>query len=105
MLKCNFTGFANDSIFAVVYGKVSKWLYYMYELYTPLPLALNAVIRKINQDGSLAWMTALPFDPIVKALSVDDSEQYVYLAGSMTNIINVARLIASNGSIESAQTQ
>ena len=64
----------------------------------------NWAIRKTNPDGSLTWMAALSFPPIVQSLSVDSSEQYVYVA-SITNPLDVVRLGAGTGAIVDAQTQ
>ena len=47
-------------------------------------------------------MTALSFHPTVKGLSVDTSEQHVYVAG-YTNPLDVARLGAGSGAIVDAQ--
>ena len=49
-------------------------------------------------------MAALSFPPIVQSLSVDSSEQYVYVA-SITNPLDVVRLGAGTGAIVDAQTQ
>ena len=64
----------------------------------------NTAIRRMNEDDSLVWMTVISLDPSVKGLSIDPSEQNVYIASS-SNPVNVARLQASNGSINSGQTQ
>ena len=62
----------------------------------------KTAIRKISQDGSLAWMAVLSFNPITKSLAVDTSELYIYVS-SATNPLIVARLGASTGSIVDAQ--
>ena len=59
-------------------------------------------IRKTNSDGSLAWVAALSFEPILDSLSVDTLEQIVYVAG-LTNPLDVVRLRADTGSIVDAQ--
>ena len=64
----------------------------------------KTAIRRMNEDDSLVWMTVISLDPSVKGLSIDPSEQNVYIASS-NNPVNVARLQASNGSINSGQTQ
>ena len=63
----------------------------------------NAAVRKINSDETMAWMSALLFQPIIKSLSLDGNEQNAYI-GSMTNNLNVWRLATSNGAIIDAQT-
>ena len=60
------------------------------------------VIRKTNPDGSLAWMAAFSFLPILKSLYVDILEQHVYVAG-YTNPLDVVRLGSGSGSIVDAQ--
>ena len=69
-------------------------------VYTPY----NWAIRKTNPDGSLAWVAALSLDPIIKSLSIDTLEQYVYV-GSRTNPLDVVRLGAGTGAIVDAQRQ
>ena len=64
----------------------------------------NTAIRRMSEDDSLVWMAVIALDPSVKGLSIDPSEKSVYIA-SYSNPVNVARLQASNGSIDSGQTQ
>ena len=47
-------------------------------------------------------MAALLFQPIIKSLSIDTNEQYVYVAGA-TNPLDVVRLGAGTGAIVDAQ--
>ena len=49
-------------------------------------------------------MAALSFEPIMKSLSVDPLEQYVYVAGR-TSPLDVVRLGTGTGSIVDAQRQ
>ena len=49
-------------------------------------------------------MAALSFSPIMKSLSVDTLEQYVYVAG-LASILDVVRLGAVSGAIVDAQRQ
>ena len=49
-------------------------------------------------------MAALSFYPTVKSLTVDTSEQYVYVA-KYSNPLDVVRLGADTGAIVDAQTQ
>ena len=98
--ECSFSGYTTTKAYNVVYGPVSFSLYYMYFITTPNGWA----IRKVNQDGSLAWMAALSFSPIIKSLTVDSSEQYVYVA-SYTNPIDVIKLDSSTGSIVDQRRQ
>ena len=59
-------------------------------------------IRKINQDGSLAWMAAFAFQSIQKSIVVDDSENYVYI-GVYTNPLDVLRISSTTGALIDAQ--
>ena len=58
----------------------------------------SAAVRKVNADGSQAWMAALGFSPLLKSMTVDLAEQNVYFA-SGGNPIVVVWLATSNGSI------
>ena len=98
--QCSFSGYANTETYNVALGPVSASLYYLYYIFTPH----NWAIRKTNPDGSLAWMTALSLEPILKSLSVDTLEQHVYVA-KRTNPLDVVKLGASTGSIVDAQRQ
>ena len=97
--QCSFSGYADSQTYNVALGPVSASLYYLYYINTP---GNSWGIRKTNPDGTLAWMAALSFRPIVKGLSIDTLEQYVYV-GSYTNPLNVIRLGAGTGSIVDAQ--
>ena len=96
--QCSFSEYSNTETYNVVLGPVSASLYYLYLISTPN----NWAIRKTNPDGSLAWMAALSFKPILKSLSVDSSEQHTYVA-SWTNPLDVMRLGAGTGAIVDAQ--
>ena len=98
--QCSFSGYTYTETYNVALGPVSASLYYLYLINAPI----NWAIRKINPDGSLAWMTALSFQPIMKSLSVDALEQHVYAAG-FTIPLDVVRLGAGTGSIVDAQRQ
>ena len=99
--QCSFSGYAITSTYNVALGPVSASLYYSYNLYNNPNYMW--VVRKINSDGSLAWIAALSFQQIIKSLSVDTLEQYVYVA-SRTSSLDVVRLGAGTGSIVDAQT-
>ena len=58
----------------------------MYALYTS-PTS-NVAIRKINTDGSQAWMASFAVHPLPKSMSIDFSEQNVYFA-CMSSLITV----------------
>ena len=67
---------------------------------TPLstPQNLYTVICRISPDGSLVWMTAIQFQPNLRSLSIDASEQTVYFAKLGGNL-TVIRIRASDGTI------
>ena len=90
--------------YGVKIGPVSSSFYYFYYLYKSNPI-YTSVIRKVYQNGTQAWMTAVLFKPIEKSLSVDALEQNVYFASLATPSVNVVRLLATDGSIVSTQVQ
>ena len=57
----------------------------------------------MDSSDSQIWLTSFALDPTVKCLSVDSSEQNVYIA-SKTDPISVIRLSANDGTIVSRQT-
>ena len=99
--QCSFTGFTTTKTWSVISSPVSNSLYYSYSLYLS---SYVTAIRKINQDGSLAWMAALSFNPIMKSLAVDALELYAYVSYLNYPLI-VVRLEASTGSIVDSQSQ
>ena len=92
----NFSGYTDTQNYGIAVGIVSNSFYYLYCLST----SFNSAVRKINASGTQSWMASFAVDPISKSLSVDASEQSVYLAG-LTNPLVVLILAASNGSIVS----
>ena len=76
-------------------GPVSGLTYYLYSINNPL----TSVIRKINLDYSLSWMTSILSRPAYKSLSLDQNEQNVYFTLVDTPLI-VASLFASSGNIQ-----
>ena len=97
----SFAGYTSAQTCNVVLGPVSDSLYYQHGIYTSVN---KWAIRKTNPDGSLAWIAALSLPSIMKSLSVDTLEQYVYVA-SHTNPLDVVRLGAGTGAIVDAQRQ
>ena len=86
-------------MYGVSLGPVSGNLYCFYYSGTPD----TTIIRKINSDNSVIWMTGVAMKPIRKNPAIDDKEQHVYFA-SYTVTLSVWRLLASDGSVVSAQT-
>ena len=62
----------------------------------------NAIVR-INPDDSQAWSSSFSFQPVIKGLAVDASEQNVYVS-QQNNPLNVLWMYATNGSIASMQS-
>ena len=91
-MEDGFSGGGNTLIYRVVSGLVHNNLYYMYYLSTPIA----GIIRKINSDGSFAWTYSIPYEPIMKSLSLDIHEDSLYF-GTHTSTLNVIWLSASNG--------
>ena len=62
----------------------------------------NTAIRKMDASGSESWLTSFGFYPVTKSLTVDATEQALYLV-SFTNSLVVFRLSTRDGSIISQQ--
>ena len=92
--QCSFSVYTSTNTFGVAVGPVSNSLYYLH--YLPSPD--NAVVRKVDASGSQAWVASFALYPIRKSLSVDTTEQSLYLA-SFLNPLEVLRLLTSDGSI------
>ena len=92
--QCNFSGYTTTQTYGIAVGPVSSSLYYLYFISTPA----SAVVRKVDATGSQAWMASFIFDLISKSLSVDATEQNVYLA-SYPDPLVVLKLATSSGSI------
>ena len=95
--KCSFDGYSTTYTYGVVEGPVSNSLYYLYRLDSG---SNSAAVRKVDASGSQTWMASFAFWPILKSLSVDATEQSVYLA-SNENPLVVLKLLASDGSVVS----
>ena len=80
----------------VVVGPVSNSLYYLITIYY---FGYSAV-RKVDVSGSETWLAAFGSSPMMKSLSVDATEQYVYFVSSTSNFV-VMKLTASNGIVVS----
>ena len=90
-----FTGSSSVEIFKVVVGPVSNSLYYLDQIYIS---SNSAVVRKVDASGSLTWMASFAFNPVMKSLAVDATEESVYVS-SQTNPLVVLKLNASTGAI------
>ena len=93
--QCNFSGYTTTQTSGIAVGPVSNSLYYLYSIYTPIS---TAAVRKVDSSGSQTWMASFALEPIAKSLSVDATEQSVYIA-SFTNELVVLKLATSDGSI------
>ena len=98
-----FSGRTNTYTHSVKLGPVSKSLYYMHPIVvSSSPDVYNAALRKINPDNSLAWVTSISFDPLMKSLTIDSTEKHVYF-GSLTNPLDVCRLSTDTGIVVDSQ--
>ena len=93
-LQSSFSGFTNEDIYGVVQGPVSNSFYFMSWIISPSV----TVVRKVNQDGTLAWIASVSIDCKQKSLTVDNAESYLYFAVGNSNLIAI-RLSSSTGSI------
>ena len=93
--RCSFIGpyYPSTIVLSLAEGPVSKYLYYLYYVYTSTD---NTIIRKVDASGSVSWMASFDFNPSEKSLAVDATEQYVYVE-SWTSPLVVLRLSSSNG--------
>ena len=63
-------------------------------------LSGNAAVRKVDASGSQTWMASFALTPLMKSLSVDATEQSVYLASKESPLV-MLKLLASDGSVVS----
>ena len=97
--EATFGGYSIWNAFGVAFSPKSSSFYYMYRASG----SDVTIVRKINSDDTLAWMTSVSFRPTVKSLMVDANEKYVFVSSS-TNPMNVLRLLATTGAIVDTQT-
>ena len=71
----SFTSSTTTYLVGAKVGPVSNSTYLMYKLTS----SSQTAIRKTNENGTLIWMTGLSGNPLYKSLSVDATEQSVYL--------------------------
>ena len=95
-----FTGSALVKTYGIATGSVSSSTYYMY--YISFTHYFKWAIRKINFDGSLAWMAAVGYELKPKSLVVDLNEQYVYIA-VFDSGLSVVKFDWSTGNIVDAK--
>ena len=76
-----------------VQGQISSNLYQLYDY------SYNGdktAVRRVNEDDSVVWMTAIEGYSMMKSLVVDSSEQYLYFANSYDCIMS---MYASTGQV------
>ena len=93
--QCSFQAYDSASIEWVASGLVSNSLFYLYKLSAA---SNDAAVRKVDSSGVQKWMASFQQWPSMKSLSVDASEQQVYLSTYSLQII-ILILSASNGGI------
>ena len=96
----SFPTFTLAWTYGIVSSITSNYMYFLYKV----AMTESSIVRKVNIDGSSAWMSIISFEPIIKSLALDASEQYIYFA-SFTAPMDVARLSANSGGIVDAQRQ
>ena len=74
-------------------GQISNNLYQLYYYYNG---GYKTAVRRVNEDDSIVWMTAIDGLPNMKSLVVDSSEQYLYFANSYDCIMS---MYASTGQV------
>lgn len=77
-----------------VVAGTSNMLYSLIYISTPI----RAVIRKTDASFVQSWIVSFSFSPISKSLSVDSSEQNVFVASQTTPIV-VFRISASTKAV------
>ena len=68
-------------------GQISSNLYQLYRYYDDN--IFKTAVRRVNEDDSIVWMTAIDVNPIRKSLVVDSSEQYLYFAIEYNYLISM----------------
>ena len=84
------------SALGIVVSSVSNSFYILNWLHAPGNH--TAIVRKLDASGSQIWITAFGDFYYQGRLSVDPTEQYVYLA-TYDNYLLITRYSASNGAI------
>ena len=81
------------ALYKWVQGQISNNLYQLYYYYNG---GYKTAVRRVNEDDSIVWMTAIDGLPNMKSLVVDSSEQYLYFANSYDCIMS---MYASTGQV------
>ena len=77
-------------------GQISSSLYQLYWYFND---GRKTAVRRVNEDDSIVWMTAIDGDPyFYKSLVVDSSEQYLYFAIG-NNVYCIISMYASTGQV------
>ena len=94
---------SNTKLYSVLYkwvqGQISNSLY---QLYSYGNIGDKTAVRRVNEDDSIVWMTAIDGDPWMKSLVVDSSEQYLYFANRDLDCI--ISMYASTGQVVDAKS-
>ena len=64
---------------------------------------MNSVVRRVNADGSEAWMFAKTGGVFYQSLAVDSKEQYLYYATECSSNW-IIKLSANNGELADAKS-
>ena len=89
---------SNTKLYSFLYkwvqGQISSNLY---QLYYYIDGRDKTAVRRVNEDDSIVWMTAIDGFPCYKSLVVDSSEQYLYFASYSYNYF--ISMYASTGQV------
>ena len=90
---------SNTKLYTYLYnwvqGQISNSLYQLYYYYND---GDKTAVRRVNEDDSVAWISAMVWEPIIKSLVVDSSEQYLYFAIEY-NLFCIISMYASTGRV------
>ena len=94
-LRCNYSTYSPTKIYRSVIGPVSSDLYLLSSIVSG---SNYCTIRKLDTSESLVWENGYGFDPNLKSMRIDSTEQYIYIEAYSSNL-SVLKLYASSGSI------
>ena len=90
----------HTELYKWVQGQISSSLYQLY--YYFYNDGAKTAVRRVNEDDSIVWMTAMDGYPPKMSLVVDSSEQHLYFAID-SNLYCIIRMYASTGQVIDAK--
>ena len=82
-------------LFKWAQGQISSNLY---QLYYSNSGGYKTAVRRVNEDDSVVWISAIDGYPLYKSLIVDSREQYLYFAID-NNLYCIIRMYVSTGQV------